>query len=98
MCALNHRRLFYPSLSITHFTILPFVTMKFSSAVAALAASGASATSTGQDASPQLSRRDDTNGSYIPATAPVDNIFAGITPKEEEAIYSFLNREANHTV
>lgn len=72
--------------------------MKFLSAVAALAVTGASASPTSQNIHERLSRRDDTNGSYIPATAPVDNIFAGISPKEEEEIGSWLRRQANVTL
>jgi hypothetical protein len=72
--------------------------MKFLSAVAALAVTGASASPTSQNAHERLSRRDDTNGSYIPAVAPVDNIFAGITEKEELEIDSWLRRQANVTM
>lgn len=71
--------------------------MKFIPVVAALVASSASATTT-DHVNSRLSRRYDNNGSFIPSTAPFDNIFAGITSGEEEAIYAYLERQQNSTL
>lgn len=73
--------------------------MKFLSAVAAFAIGSSSATVLRHDVHSQLhvSKRD-VNGSYIPATAPFDNIFADISTREAESIYAFLKRQQNVTL
>jgi hypothetical protein len=48
---------------------------------------------------PELSSRTvDVNGSYIPVTAPRENIFADFTSDEEDEILAWLARQANSTL
>jgi hypothetical protein len=61
--------------------------MRFASAVTALAVTGASALKC-RDTDPKV------NGQYIPAKAPRENIFAGITKDEGNDIRKFLDRES----
>ena len=71
--------------------------MKFLLALVAFTASGASATSGAGTAASSLHKREP-NGSYVPGTAPRDNIFTGITLNEEDEIRDFLGRQGNATL
>lgn len=71
--------------------------MKFLSLIPALAISGSSATVLPYDVQSQVSKRE-ANGSFIPSTAPYDNIFAAITPEEETSVVKFLKGQANKTL
>lgn len=85
-------------LTIIHsFLDTTFVTMKFLAAFAALTISSSSATVLPYGVHPQLSKRE-VNGSYIPSTAPYDNIFADISGSEEKSIQAFLRRQKNVTM
>jgi hypothetical protein len=48
---------------------------------------------------PELSGRTvEVNGSFIPTTAPRDNIFADFTEDEEDEILAWLARQVNSTL
>lgn len=73
-----------------------FIEMKCLSLIAALAVSGLSAAQP-YDVQSQASKRE-ANGSFIPATAPYENIFADITSKEETSVLKFLQKQINETL
>lgn len=81
----------------TLFSTFTLVNMKLLNILPIFAIGGVYATVLPYDAHSHLSRRE-VNGSYIPSTAPYDNIFSDISAQEEESIYAFLKRQANVTM
>lgn len=75
--------------------------MQLTNLVAALVIGFASAIPSpeGHGALHQLVKRaPQVNGSYIPVTAPRDNLFAGVTEEERASVYRFLQRQKNVTM
>jgi hypothetical protein len=70
--------------------------MKFFLAVAALCGSTAASPAI-HDHYAQITKRE-VNGSFIPTTAPKDNLFRGISAREQESIFKFLEKQANKSM
>jgi hypothetical protein len=68
--------------------------MKFIYAFTALAINGASATLKHH----HIHSKRETNDSYIPSTAPYDNIFSQLTNEEQTAVHDFLMGQINVTM
>ena len=73
--------------------------MKLWLTLAALCASTAATPTAAQaEDSLGLQSRAEPKGSFIPITAPRDNLYMNITEREEQSILKFLEREKKSTV